>query len=344
MATRRNRVAPQQVGLRAPQAATFRAQAVPHIGAQRRSGVGDNARRLAESLGAFNNALRGFGASMDQMMAARTKRNEDVAASFEELGVANEAERQQKIREVGGDPRVDAIFDINYVKNQYIPQRQAEFKAELDGFTANEWSVEEEGPDGEPTRRRMTQADIDQMRYEKNREIEAQYDDKPEYHSIRDALQETVNAEYRATTEAFGAFLNEEANAKANTIVYDNAPATTKALFKATNGDADKMAQALVGESQRLINGELNLKLPRDEIVTSNLKSLQNALTANPEDVELAEAALKLVEGKPHKDTANFLWIQSANAITTLRSSRRSKVSSRTLLTVALCRLWVLRN
>lgn len=312
MATRRNRVNPQSVGLRSPQAATFQAQNVPHVGAQKRSGVGDNARRLADSLGQFNSALRGFGASMSAQMKEHEAKAGEMAGLYEQTNFSSEEERQAHHMRNGTDPIGDIYTHISYVENQEVPKRRNQLSQDLAAANANSWmvptgqtrvTVDEEGNETEePVLVNMTDEMLINERFEKNRAVDAAYLGKPELAKVRDSMLALNDAEYKAKMKALGEYRQEERISTAKQLVFDYGPKAISGAAAVYKGDPDAMVANTLKEFKQ-ISKEVAGELSDDDIIDSTLKSLPKRVENDP---QLARQALEFISGKVAKDTSSI--------------------------------------
>lgn len=123
MVTRRNRVTPDGAGIRAPQADTFRALNAPMIPATRRTGVGDNAARLAS-------ALQGFSATLGSALGpmARDQAKDDKA--FEKDLEASQA--YNRLAKTPGDNSDAEVRDVvGFELGEDLNARRAKNYADL---------------------------------------------------------------------------------------------------------------------------------------------------------------------------------------------------------------------
>jgi len=193
-----------------PAAETFNALNVPMVNATRRTGVGDNARRLADSLRGFSATL---GAVLGPMAEDEAKKRKDeikvAELDAEQRRVYNDAggsveARHETSREIGYDPNIKMVqSDVEF--RRYFPQFSQGLEAETKNLNDNDFYVMEEDEEGNPVRtnRQYTTDDINAMAAAKHKAIMDNYVIRNEDDlDRRQKMLEKVNAWKLSTLEA----------------------------------------------------------------------------------------------------------------------------------------------
>ncbi len=161
-------------GIRAPGAATFNALSVPNISATRRTGVGDNARRLASALSHFSSSLS---ATLGPM-AAEEKQKAEEAEKLRKINEETtrvwapkegESPEDKSARHVarhktqtvtGYDPIIKTVkSDIEFTR--YSSDVDNDWRLEREELTTNGFKIPDE--EGNPTDEMYTEEDITAM-------------------------------------------------------------------------------------------------------------------------------------------------------------------------------------
>lgn len=170
MVTKRNRPQVNAGAIRGPALDTFRALNVPFKGAPKLSGVGDNYRRLAESLGRLGSAMGDLGS----LGAALDKKNKtdaaDLAMQYEMQSYYNKLTPEQAAdfrNKTGTNPVSDEAVNITRLETELAPQweKEAEDRRVARETDPHGWEIDEETYDeikGDPStvKRPMTEADV----------------------------------------------------------------------------------------------------------------------------------------------------------------------------------------
>jgi hypothetical protein len=320
-----------------PQASTFRATNVVHVGAQRRESEASNYQRLANDLGAFNSALRSASGALSARWEKEAKREADYV---EAVGNADPDLRHQRHVITGDDGVVTKFKSIAEVNNRLLPEMAAAEDNLLQEYGEKEWQVEtgqvttEVGPDGEPIEtpvlRTLTPEDLLERRQQINAEILERYPNPADAPIVEKLFNFTAKA-YSKQIGALNDFTVRKRNRDADEVIQKESSSMALALAS-DSGNPDEMAERLISNAAR-ISKEMNASEDKDFITSSVFKGISLNIEGN---LPLARAAVKLVQGSPADGISNYLkhpkYTTDANRILKLAKNEIASAEAGTLL------------
>lgn len=301
MATRRNRVG-ADLNLGTPSADTFRAQAVPFVGAQRRESQASNFQRLANDLGAFNSALSAFGGNISATFKKREKENEQAARDFLSTRDLDEQTKTEFYNKFGEVPTMSAVYSTAKF-NRDLPKLVAAEEDQIKEWDNNGWTVPTgkvaKGPDGEeiPETRPMTEADIDDLLKAENEAILEQYPG-PANVVIREKLQALNVQKHKNRMALWKDYRDGQHQSKFEDAVAFSMDGTIRQLKQLYPDQPDKVTEGFIRETMRLAT-ETSVPVTEKELVQKLLPKMLGLYTDDIEkNPESAMAALSFIEGK----------------------------------------------
>jgi hypothetical protein len=294
-----------EFGQGTPAAATFQAQNVPFIGAQRRESEASNFERLASSLGQFSSALGSFANAAQAMEKRQAKEAEKARKEAERTAKMSSGERRSQRLNKGRDPNTSLLKDNAEFSKLVLPEKQKEedsylFEMEQSGWKIPAGTVEvdpETGQEGEWAMIPVTPDILIQQNNAEVRRIEEELS-RPEDAAKRKLAIKWTYANTEKRIKALDQFREAENFRDYYDTVKFSAGGTLKQA-KALYGDNDDgVAQAFIDNSVRLAK-ESGLELDNKTFFTKVMPGLLKDLAPEIEnDPDLARSVNSLLNGK----------------------------------------------
>lgn len=288
---------------RMPQADTFRALSVPHVGAQRRESQGDNYRRLAASLGRFGAGLDQFARGMSALEQAKSK-SDLLTSLVNDPTISTRAKAGAHV-DTGLNPVLDAVKTASDFKAYGMPAMVEQFEAGIKQAQADGWVIKDTDADDEvgqvdiPITTSQVKAKFDA--------IEQKMDEKfprnsPENIKIRNMAAELLLRQQAAELDHLEKYRAKERNNKFETVVTRETPEVVLGLSNAGK-NPDEIVKAVTDYTDKLAkDGVADISTPKSRYVAAS-GGLEIALEqANLDnltdtDIQLARGAAKFVQG-----------------------------------------------
>jgi len=311
-----------------PQAATFQAQNVPFVGAQRRESEASNYERLAGSLGNFSSALSHFGKGYEIMKNKQEKENLQFIKDAVATSSMDPAETDRLDALAGGNTAAKAMVHASHAQKFLIPdlaRREEEYGKELQ---ANKWVETTNKPvtgnDGQPRTdedgnqimetRPITPKELADKYREENIRATEQFQG-PDKAATRNALYAYNEKVYKHRLAELEKFRSAERRESYETTVLNTGSQALKQLNAAHKGDPDAITKGMTAYGLKMAK-ELSIGMNDADFNTKVMPRLLSQIAQEAEDdPELAEAALRLIKGKngpmkisylDHQKTADY--------------------------------------
>ena len=311
MVTRTSKPSVDTRGLQGPQLDTFRALNVPFKGTPRVTGVGDNYRRLAESLGAFSNSLDSLG-SVAAQFEKKSKQDALDAEIQADIMVrqrnASGRDTVNYVAETGINPTGDTFTNITKLNGEILPNysKQADDWRKSQEENPDGWTtptLDEEGQpitgeDGNPTTRRLTREDInlkwDQFTVEATKQYSESNVYKPQFKAILGFADEQRKKDLAALDTATEKYVvNQGLTAASN-----NAPTIFQGLGASPDVSAQSLADGLSSNMNRIATEASGNTVVLDgkqrlQIFKQGLQSITEAARTDTTQAYLLEMMLR---------------------------------------------------
>lgn len=320
MVTRSPRPQIDTRGLNGPERDTFKALTVPFKGVPRVTGIGENYRRLADALGQFSNSidtLGSLGLALEKKNKADAMDAQVHAALLEQSRRSSGAQNVQTTAITGQNPIGDTYTNINRLTTEVLPQF---------GQNSENWrKQQEENPDGwmvdnidqngqpvldaegQPTKRRMTMADIDAKWDTFTAQATEKFANSNVFDPQARAILAFSNEQRQKDKEAFIKNTEQYMMTQGVTAAAGQAPILLRQLGSDPDADGQKLADGMSAAMARIVEeGSGNVvKLDgkqRLAIWKAGLDSLSEAAKSDPTiaaDLETMLQSGRLPTGAP---------------------------------------------
>lgn len=309
--TKRGRVtAEADVGT--PAAATFQAQNVPFIGAQRRESEASNFERLASSLGQFSSALGGFASAYESHEKKMAKEAEKAAKEAARVAKMSGGERRAERTRTGRDRNTDLLKDNAEFNKLVLPEKIKEENEEFAELERGGWLMEagtvevdpETGQEGEWAKIPITPDILIQQNEQEVAKIEQELARPEDAAKRKLAIKYTFDRTARKI-KALGEYREKKNFADYFDIMTHSAGGTIKQAKAIHGDDNDAVAQTFIDNAVR-IGTEAGIELNNKTFFTKVMPDLIKTITPEIEkDPELAAAFVGMLEGRfgPAKTT-----------------------------------------